>query len=123
MNISVKVEIPRELPVKELDHYVDQVVFGIARITLDYTNSKQHFPYLTGELQRASMAEGVVSEGNKTYHLGAAGVDYAPDVWEYPQDTNWTNPNTYAQWYVKEYQNEKELITNQAVSNATKGLK
>lgn len=123
MNISVKVEIPRELPVKELDNYVDQVVFNTARITLDFTNSKQHFPYLTGELNRASMAEGVVSEGNKTYHLGAAGVDYAPDVWEYPQSTNWTNPNTYAQWYVTEYKNEKELITQQAVSNAMKGLK
>lgn len=124
MNINVKVEIPRELPVKELDHYVDQVVFGIARITLDYTNSKRRFPYLTGELERASMAEGVVSEGNKTYHLGATGVDYAPIVWEYPQQgTNWTNPNTYAQWYVTEYTNEKELITNQAVSNAMRGLK
>lgn len=123
MNISVKVEIPRELPVRELDNYVDQVVFNTARITLDFTNSKRRFPYLTGELNRASMAEGVVHEGSKTYYLGAQGVDYAPDVWEYPQSTNWTNPNTYAQWYMTEYKNEKELITQQAVSNAMKGLK
>lgn len=123
MNISVKVEIPRELPVKELDHYIDQVVFNTARITLDFTNSKRRFPYLTGELNRASMAEGVVHEGSKSYYLGAQGVDYAPYVWEYPQDTNWTNPETYAQWYMKEYRNEKELITQQAVSNAMKGLK
>ena len=123
MNISVSVEIPRELPIKELDRYMDLVVYNVARITLDYTNSKQRFPYLTGELNRASMAEGVVSEGNKTYHLGASGVDYAPYVWEYPQETNWTNPNTYAQWYLKEYQNEKEIITNLAVNNAMKLVK
>lgn len=122
--ISVSVEIPRELPIKELDRFTDLVVQGVARITLDFTNSKQRFPYLTGELARASMAEGVVSEGNKTYHLGAAGVDYAPIVWEYPQKgTNWTNPNTYAQWYVTEYENEKELITNHAVSNALRLVK
>lgn len=123
MNISVSVEIPRELPVKELDNYIDLTIYNIARITLDYTNSKQRFPYLTGELNRASMAEGVVSEGNKTYHLGASGVDYAPDVWEYPQGTNWTNPNTYAQWYLTEYQNEKEVITSLAVNNAMKLVK
>lgn len=123
MNISVSVEIPRELPVRELDNYIDLTIYNIARITLDYTNSKQRFPYLTGELNRASMAEGVVSEGNKTYHLGASGVDYAPDVWEYPQGTNWTNPNTYAQWYLTEYQNEKEAITNLAVNNAMKLVK
>lgn len=123
MNIKVDVEIPRELPVRELNQYVDDVVFNVARITLDFTNSKQRFPYLTGELNRASMAEGVVSEGNKTYHLGAAGVDYAPDVWEYPQKTNWTNPNTYAQWYMTEYENEKEQITSLAVENAKKGYR
>lgn len=123
MNISVSVEIPRELPIKELDRYTDLVVYNVARITLDYTNSKQRFPYLTGELNRASMAEGVVSEGNKTYHLGASGVDYAPIVWEYPQKTNWTNPNTYTQWYLTEYQNEKEIITNLAVNNAMKLVK
>ncbi len=123
MNIKVDVEIPRELPVRELNQYVDDVVFNVARITLDFTNSKQRFPYLTGELNRASMAEGVVSEGNKTYHLGAAGVAYAPDVWEYPQKTNWTNPNTYAQWYMTEYENEKEQITSLAVENAKKGYR
>ena len=123
MNIKVSVEIPKQLPVKELDNYVDKVVYNTARITLDYTNSKQRFPYRTGELKRASMAEGVVGEGNKTYHLGAQGVDYAPIVWNYPQSTNWTNPNTFAQWYVTEYKNEKETITQQAINNALNGLR
>lgn len=121
--IKVDISIPKELPVKELDNYMDKVVYNIARITLDFTNSKQRFPYLTGELNRAAMAEGVVSEGNKTYHVGAAGVDYAPAVWKFPQDTNWTNPNTYAQWYMTEFKNEKEQIVSRAVNNALRSFK
>lgn len=123
MNINVTVEIPRQLPIRELDSYIDKTVYNAARITLDFTNTKQRFPYRTGELNRGSMAEGVVGEGNKTYHLGARGVDYAMDVWEYPQSTNWTNPNTYAQWYMTEFKNEQELIMRQAVDNAMRGLK
>lgn len=123
MNIKVTVEIPRKLPIRELDNYIDKVVYNAARITLDFTNTKQRFPYRTGELNRASMAEGVVGEGNKTYHLGARGVDYATVVWDYPQSTNWTNPRTYAKWYMTEFKNEQEVIMNQAVNNAMRGLK
>ena len=123
MNIKVNVEIPRNLPIRELDRYIDYTVYNMARITLDYTNSRQRFPYLTGELNRAAMAEGVVSEGGKSYYLGASGVDYAPDVWDYPQSTNWTNPSTYAQWYMTEFKNEKELIVKRAVENAKRGFK
>lgn len=123
MNIKVEIDIPRQLPIRDLDNYIDNVVYNTARITLDFTNSKQRFPYLTGELNRASMAEGVVSDGNKTYHLGASGVDYAPDVWEYPQGTNWTNPSTYAKWYMTEFANEKEQIMNLAVNNAIRKVR
>lgn len=122
--INVKIEIPRELPVQQLYQFTDDVVFFTARAVLDLTNSKQRFPYLTGELNRASIAEGVVKEKHGTYHLGARGVDYATAVWKYPQKgTNWTNPNTYAQWYVTEYKNEKELITQRAISQAKGKLK
>ena len=120
--INVKVEIPKELPVKELNQYIDDVVFNTARITLDLTNSKGHFPYLSGDLNRAAMAEGVRTLGNKTYGLGADGADYAPEVWKYPQNgTNWTNPETYAQWYMTEFKNDKELIMSRAVESAKKG--
>lgn len=121
--INVKVEFPKELPIKQLAQYCDDVVFNVARITLDYTNTKSHFPYLTGELNRAAMAEGVRTLSNMTYGLGAEGVNYAPAVWKYPQDTNWTNPNTYAQWYYKEYQSDKDLIMSQAISYAKKGIR
>lgn len=121
--IGIKIEMPKELPVKELTQYCDDVVFNVARATLDFTNSKGHFPYLTGELNRASMAEGVVKESYATYHVGASGVNYAPAVWNYPQNTNWTNPNTYAQWFITEFKNDKELIMYQAVSRANSKLK
>lgn len=121
--IKIQIEMPKELPVKELVQYCDDVVFNVARATLDFTNSKGHFPYLTGELNRASMAEGVVKESYATYHVGASGVSYAPAVWKYPQNTNWTNPNTYAQWFITEFKNDKELIMNQAVSRAKSKLK
>lgn len=118
MNIKVNVEIPKQLPINQLNKYIDYTVYNIARITLDFTNSQQRFPRLTGELRRSAIAEGVVRDKEKTYHLGASGVDYAPDVWEYPQSTNWTNPSTYAQWYMTEFKKEKHLITSLAVSNS-----
>lgn len=120
--INVKVEIPKGLPIEELNQYVDDVVFNAARMTLDLTNSKQHFPYLTGKLNRAAMAEGIRTLGNRTYGLGADGVEYAPAVWKYPQKgTNWTNPETYAQWYITEFKNDKELIMTRAIESAKKG--
>lgn len=123
--IGVQVEMVKELPVKELAQYCDDVVFNVARATLDFTNTGEHFPYLTGELNRASMTEGVVKESYATYHVGAEGVNYAPAVWGYPQNTNWTNKNTYAQWYVTQFKEKKELIIDKAVSMAKKkyGLK
>lgn len=124
--ISVKVEMVKELPVKELAQYCDDVVFNVARATLDFTNTGNHFPEATGTLKEASLAEGVVKESYATYHVGADGADYAPIVWKYPQKgTNWTNQNTYAQWYVTQFKEKKELIIDKAVSMAKKkyGLK
>lgn len=122
--INVNIEMPKELPVKKLTQYCDDVVFNIARETLDFTNKGEHFPYLTGELNRASMAEGVVKESYATYHVGAEGVDYAPTVWTYPQkSTNWTNSNTYAQWYITQFKNKKEVIIQNAISKAKDKLK
>lgn len=123
--IDVKIEMPKELPVKELAQYCDDVVFNVARATLDFTNTGEHFPHLTGDLQTASMVEGVVKESNAVYHVGARGVDYAPYVWKMSQNVNWTNKKTYAQWYVKQFNEKKELIMQRAVSMAKQkyGLK
>jgi hypothetical protein len=121
--ISVSVTIPKGLPTQQLEKFQDRVVYSMARNTLDYTNSKKHFPYLTGELNRAAMAEGVRSSRTKEYYIGAKGVNYAPTVWEYPQNTNWTNPETYAQWYITEFKYDKDKIVKNAISNALRLIK
>jgi hypothetical protein len=124
MNVDVEVKIIEDLPVEKIERYVDLCVFGVARNVLDFTLNDNRFPYLTGELQRSSIAEGVRQEAQNTYYLGAEGVDYAEKVWNYPQETtNWTNPDTYAQWYVKVYENKKELITQNTIDNAIRSVK
>lgn len=124
MDVGVEIEIIEDLPVDKIDRYADLVVYGVARGVLDYTINENRFPYLTGNLQRSAVAEGVRQESDKVYYLGADGADYAKDVWDMPQDTtNWTNPDTYAKWYVTVYQNKKEVVTQQAIDNAIRSVK
>ena len=120
---GIEFKVVKPMPVKEINNYMDKIVFAIARATLDFTNTGHRFPYLTGELNISSMAEDVVKESFGTYHLGARGVDYAPKVWNYPQSTNWTNPNTYAKWYETEFEKDKTIIVNSAIKQVKGGLK
>ncbi len=120
---KISFEVVKPMPVKEISNWEDKVVYGIARATLDFTNSSHHFPYLTGELNRASMNEGVVQETKGTYHLGARGVEYAPKVWNYGQNTNWTNKQTLPKWYVSVYNKYRDTINEAALKNAESELK
>lgn len=124
MNVEVEFEVIDDLPVDKINRYTQLVVMGVARNTLDYTLGENRFPYLTGELQRSAMAEGVRQESEYTFYLGAEGADYAEIVWQYPQETtNWTNPDTYSQWYVTMYNNKREIITQNAIDNAIRSVK
>lgn len=121
MNIGVSVSIPKKLPVKQLDNFVDRTVYNTARITLDRTHS--HIPRLTGNMERDIIGYGVRGS-NKTYALGFSSANYAPIVWNYPQNrTNWTNPRSYSKWFITEFKNSKEQITHQAVNQALKVIK
>lgn len=120
---KISLQVVRPMPVKEIAKYEDKVVYGIARGVLDRTNYLRHFPYLTGKLQRASMAEGVVEETKGVYHLGAKGVEYAPKVWKYGNDTNWTNKRTLPQWYNAVYNKYREQINQDALNNAIREIK
>lgn len=117
-SFGVDIQIVKDLPVDKIDRWEDKVVFEIARKTLDFTDSGSHFPYLTGTLNVASMNEGVVSEGNMTYHLGSRGVEYAPKVWSYGENTNWTNPSTIPQWYFGVFEKYKNEILQDAIVEA-----
>ncbi len=124
MNIDVEIEIIEDIPVGKIKAYEDLVVYGIARNTLDYTLAENRFPYLTGELQRSAVAEGVRQESECVYYLGAEGADYAVDVWDMPQGTtNWTNPDTYSKWYATVYDNKREIIMQNAVNNAIRSVR
>lgn len=116
--ILIEIKDIKPMQRDKIPKYMDTVVHGAARMTLDMVNSAGHFPYLTGELARASMAEGVRKESDYTYFLGAAGVDYAPRVYDMPQRTNWTNPSTLAQWYDKEWQMNHATILSAAIKQA-----
>ena len=119
--ISFKVIKP--MPVKEISNWEDKVVYGIARATLDFTNTTRAFPYLTGNLQRASMSEGVRSKEKGTYYIGAYNVPYGRTVWNYGSKTNWTNKSTLPQWYKSVYQKYMNEINSIALKNAESELK
>ena len=121
MSVSVSITIPRKLPIKQLDNYIDRTVYNIARITLDRT--APHIPRLSGDMERAIAGYGVKGH-NKSYALGFTSTNYAPIVWNYPQSTtHWTNPRSYSKWFLTEFKNSKEQITNQAVNQAMKVIK
>lgn len=126
-HISFKVVKP--MPVKEINNWEDKVVFGIARETLDFTNTKQHFPHLSGTLQLASMSAGVKTLGKGIYGLGydkeygGENVSYGKDVWKKGPGTNWTNKRTLPQWYKSVYEKYRNEINQIALKNAEGELK
>lgn len=121
-SISYDVTWLKELPIDKINGFEDEVVYRIARMTLDFTIP--HIPYLTGRLQRASLSYGVQGS-NRTYSLGATGeAGYAKTVYFYPQEsTHWTNPRSYSKWFYTEYKNQKEVITGNAVTASYKNWK
>ena len=120
-HISFKVVKP--MPTKEISNWEDKVVYGIARATLDFTNTTHAFPYLTGNLNRASMSEGVRQLEKGTYYIGAYNVPYGRKVWEYGNKTNWTNKATLPQWYKSVYNKYRDSINSVAIKQAESELK
>ena len=122
MSYSVQIEIVKDLPVEQIKRWEDKVVYGLARATLDFTNSAHYFPYKTGALNQGSMAMGVRGS-NATYELGAVGVSYAPRVWKMGDNTNWTNPNTLPQWYISAFSKHSTELVQLALKNAESELR
>lgn len=122
MAYSINVKVIKELPVEKINRYTDRVVYSIARNTLDLTVSNKAFPYLTGDLQRDSMANGVINTGHLSYSLGARNIKYAPKVWTYT-NVKWTNPNTQPQWFVSVYKKYEHNIVERAIHTAEEVLK
>ena len=119
---NVEIKVVKGMPFKELDKYVDLVVYGVARGTMDYTLSDNRFPRRSGNLQMSSMAHDPRKEKNGTYCLDVpTEAEYAKYVWKM-ENVAWTNPNTYPQWFDKVYLEKKELITQNAINNALRSV-
>lgn len=82
---------------KKLEELPDKVVYGVARQTLDRVGSMKITPYRTGRMERTMFSTGVRKSGN-VYTIGNY-TNYAQFVYNMPQKTNWTNPNSKAKWF------------------------
>lgn len=121
IKISVNIEVKKDMPWDMIDNYIDNTVHNIARKTLDYT--APHIPRLSGDMERAIAGYGVRGS-NKEYSLGDNITDYSSIVWNYPQKgTNWTNPNSYSQWFMKGFKRYKNQIVSNAVNDSQKGFR
>lgn len=99
--------------------FADRVIFECARITKDLTNSCGYFPRLTGNLQESSMSQEIRKEADAVYCLDVpGGAEYAKYVWDYGENTNWTNPSTLPQWYYTTFINHNNSIRSQATVDA-----
>lgn len=125
MSISFSFKIIKDLPVEQLKKWQDKVVYGIARQTLDFTNSKNYFPRLSGDLQLSSMSCGVLNLGNMEYGLSydEGTAYYTKYVWKMGEGTNWTNPSTLPRWYANAFFRHKTEIVQLALKNAESELK
>lgn len=102
-----------------LNKIPDEVLYAVAKETLDMTYSKEYFPKKTTTMERSSMSGGVRG-GNHEYYIGSF-TDYASRVWNYPQETtNWTNPLSKSQWYAYTLKHFGQLIIDTAVTKAWK---
>lgn len=120
---TIEVKIIKPMNVKQIQKFEDLTIENIARGTLDYTLADSRFPRRTGNLERSSMAQAVRKEADFVYCLdNPVGAEYAEYVWELPQETHWTNPNTYSKWFVAVFKEKNGLITKQAVDNSLRSV-
>lgn len=118
--MNIKTRVVRELPKKNIERFVDRTVYNIARITLE--NTEPHIPVLSKHLYDDFFARGVKG-GNARYTLGTTDTEYTMFVWNMPKGTHWTNKQTYPQWFITEWNNNKEKIVDQAINQAKAVMK
>lgn len=105
---------------KKLSLYPDNVLYKVARMTLDV--AYPHIPLSrnvnNGRLRSSSMAYGVKNHGNHDFSIGSD-TGYAVYVWNMNNTTtNWTTPNTESQWYKNEFKKKGQSIIQNAVNTS-----
>lgn len=92
--------------------YPDEVLFGVARNTLDLTIPT--VPEKTGKMKRSTMAGGVRG-GNGEYYIGSY-TNYAK--YPYTMDnakTHWTTPGTNSYWFREIFQKHGKAILSMVI--------
>ena len=98
---------------KLLNVYPDNIVYQVARMTLDmaYTIIPLSKRKNAGQLRRSSMAAGVRGS-NKNYYIGSY-TDYAKYVWVMPDEsTHWSTPGTHSEWYKRYWNKSGQSVIN-----------
>lgn len=94
------------------------IMYAIARQTLDLTISNEYIPWRTGDMMLSSVAGGIGRDGGVDYYIGSY-TNYASSVWKMPQySTNWTNPNSKSRWYAYTLKHHSKTILENAVNKA-----
>ena len=116
--MSIEVEFKPNLKTEQgLKKIQDIVLYTIARETLDL--SQTIIPKDKGTLRSSSMGAGVRG-GNGDYYIGSY-TDYASYVWTMNDSlTNWSEPGTHSQWYIRTIKEKGTVIVNDAVNRAWK---
>lgn len=103
---------------EKLKEAPDTVMYTIARITLD--TSYVHIPLSNklnaGKLRQSSMSAGVRGS-NGEYYIGSY-TDYANYVWNMGDNTNWTTPGTFGQWYDRVFKEHGTEIIDTAIQRS-----
>jgi hypothetical protein len=98
----------------------DDIMYAVARITLDMSMKKvpmSRGKSTSGQLRRSTMAYGVRGS-NGDYSIGSS-TSYAKYVWVMNNETtNWTTPGTGSQWYINYLKKHgKQLIAESIKEN------
>lgn len=111
MNCKVIVDLNPSLE-KNLDQFQDEVIYEVARETLDRTIPV--IPYFKGELMNSTLAYGVKGS-NKDYTIGSQ-TAYASRVWKFNDaTTNWTTTGTHSKWFEYIWKKDHDNIVSNVI--------
>ena len=112
----MKVEIKyNKTTMNKLEKLPDNLVYEVARQTLDRVGSMKITPYRDGRMERTMFSEGVKKTSSGVYTIGNY-TDYAEYVYGKSQNTKWTNPNSKAQWFDYFWRTQGKNVTNSVIA-------
>ena len=103
---------------QNLEKFVDNVIYSVARETLDKSYNTIPLSNRTnsGRLRSSSLAYGAQKLGTAYYQIGST-TSYAAYVWKMNNETtNWTTAGTGSEWYTRYF----KIHGNSIVANAIK---